>query len=159
MADPRFFHLVQRAHSALFRASDRALKRHIGVTASQLGILFLLNEDDGQPITAIADQLNMGKSSLTGLVDRMSEKGLVRRRVCPADARRVDVLIEEEGQRMVAAAGEGTKRINAALVAPFDAGERATIEKFLRYVSDHAETIVSTHGAKQFADQFAEKGL
>ena len=47
----------------------------------------------------------------------------------------------------------GTKRINAALLAPFDAAERAVIEKFLRHVSDDAASIVDAQSQASFKEK------
>ena len=63
MQQPRIFYLLQKAHSALFRAADHALKQRLGLTASQQAVLFILTKDDGKPISAIAEELKMGKSS------------------------------------------------------------------------------------------------
>jgi DNA-binding MarR family transcriptional regulator len=145
MREPRVFHLLQLAHSALFRASDRALKEQAGLSSAQQAVLFVLSLRDGAPITAIADQLKMGKSSLTGLVDRMSDSRLVERRPSARDGRSLEVFILPEGQRLISATLAGTKKINADLLAPFSAEEREVIARFLTHVSDNAEAIVSSH--------------
>lgn len=153
MKQPRIFHLIQQAHSALFRAADYALKKSMGLTASQHAVLFFLMKHDGAPISLIADALKMGKSSLTGLIDRMTDKGLVRRRQSAADARSYEVFIENEGRRIVEAALPGARRINAALLEPFSTEERAVIERFLRHVADNADTIVATHAEAAFKER------
>jgi DNA-binding MarR family transcriptional regulator len=142
MTDPRIFHLLQRAHSALFRAADRRLQADTGLTAAQYAVLLVLSQCDGQPITAIADELRMGKSSLTGLVDRMSARGLVRREVDADDARVQRVFIAAKGQKLAQSALGDVRRINAQLLKPFSASDRKTIERFLLHVSDNAAGIV-----------------
>ncbi len=147
MRQPRVFHLIQLAYSALFRAADRALQANVGITASQQAVLFVLMQQDGAPITAIAEQLRMGKSSLTGLIDRMSAKGLVTRRQSPADARSYEVFIEDAGRQLVHATLASTKKINASLLKPFSNEECAVIERFLKHVSENAEEIVISQTA------------
>ena len=142
MRQPRVFHLIQQAHSALFRAADHALQENVGLTTSQQAVLFVLMRRDGAPITTIADELRMGKSSLTGLIDRMSAKGLVTRRQSPTDARSYEVFIEDAGRELVHDTLASTKKINTSLLQPFSAKECAVIERFLRHVSDNAEEIV-----------------
>ena len=142
MRQPRVFHLIQQAHSALFRAADHALQENVGLTTSQQAVLFVLMRRDGTPITTIADELRMGKSSLTGLIDRMSAKGLVTRRQSPTDARSYEVFIEDAGRELVHDTLASTKKINTSLLQPFSAKECAVIERFLRHVSDNAEEIV-----------------
>ncbi|MEM6627091.1 MAG: MarR family winged helix-turn-helix transcriptional regulator [Pseudomonadota bacterium] len=153
MHQPRIFHLIQRAHSALFRASDRALRAHIGLTASQQAVLFVLMIRDGRPISEIANELNMGKSSLTGLIDRMETAGMVERRHHQEDGRSFKVFIKDRGRAAADGAMRGTKRINAELLAPFTATERAVIEKFLRHVSDNAASIVDAQSQVSFKEK------
>lgn len=145
MRQPRVFHLLQRAHTALFRAADHALKTHIGLTTSQQAVLFSLVKNDGAPISQIADQLHMGYSSLTGLVDRMEAKGLLRRQPSETDARSVHVFIEEEGRAIVRSTVPFTKGVNAALLEPFSNDEQAIIEKFLNLVAENASDVVTEH--------------
>ena len=153
MSQPRIFYLLQKAHSALFRASDRALKQQVGLTASQQAVLFILSKADGQPISAIAAQLKMGKSSLTGLIDRMELRGLVRRHQSVADGRSIEIFITGSGRELVEATLSGTRRINAALLEPFSTNERATIERFLKHVSDQADPIVQTHARHEMLER------
>lgn len=140
---PRIFHLLQKAHSALFRATDKRLREAHGITASQQGVLFILSLNDGQPISAIADALSMGKSSLTGLIDRMEEKSLVRRAPHPQDSRSQLVYIEPAGRNIAAASISQTRRLNDALLAPFTAAEQATIARFLTHVAKNGPDLIA----------------
>ncbi|WP_018995482.1 MarR family winged helix-turn-helix transcriptional regulator [Hirschia maritima] len=137
------FHLIQKAHCALFRAADHALKDYEGLTATQHAVLFILLRQDGAPISAIADELNMGKSSLTGLIDRMSEKGFLRRAQSKTDARSYEVYLEDLGRQVGESSLTGTRQINSAILEPFNAKEQAIIERFLEHVSSNSAEIVS----------------
>ena len=138
---PRIFHLMSLAHSALFRAADRRLKSEAGITVSQQGVLFVLAHQDGLPITEIADILNLGYSSLTGLVDRMSVKKLVRRHADASDGRVQNVFIEQKGRDLLDRTLADVKRINGALLQPFTASEQQVIERFLNHVAKNAADI------------------
>ena len=140
---PRIFHLLQKAHSALFRATDRRLREAYGITASQQAVLFILGLRNGQPISAIADALSMGKSSLTGLIDRMEEKSLVRRAPHPEDSRSQLVFIAPAGRDIAATTVADTRRINDALLSPFSADEQATIARFLNHVAENGPTLIT----------------
>ncbi|MBZ0253289.1 MAG: MarR family transcriptional regulator, partial [Candidatus Methylomirabilis sp.] len=54
---------------------------------TELGILLLLAERDGRRMSEIAQLLNVQKSTLTGVVDRMEKAGRVERRPDPEDGR------------------------------------------------------------------------
>ncbi len=148
MRQPKIFYLMQKAHSALFRAADRFLGEEVGLTSSQHAVLLILVKRDGLPISAIAKELNMGKSSLTGLIDRMSKKGLVSRQQSAADARSFEIHIEDHGRQLVKATLPGTKRINSDILATFSAQEQSTIEKFLEHLANNADDIVATQSLK-----------
>ena len=99
---------------------------------------------DGVPISNIATQLRMGKSSLTGLIDRMEASGLVCRKPNLKDARSIEVFLMENGRALARRTVQGTRKANAELLAPFSKAEQETIERFLTYVSTKAETIIET---------------
>lgn len=141
--NPRVFYLLQKAHSALFRAADRYLKERIGLSTSQHAVLLLLAKSDGLTLSAIAESLSMGKSSLSGLIDRMAAKGLLRRCQNGADARSYQILLEPAGRELVSGSLLDTKRLNSELLAPFSTAERATIDRFLNHVARNADAIVA----------------
>jgi len=139
----RVFQKLQVAHSALFRAADHRTRTQIGLTTSQLAVLLILSRDDGQPISEISKTLAMGKSSLTGLVDRMCDKGLVRRSASATDGRVIKIYLEELGRTTLEHGAREIKQYNQALLAPFSGDEQATIERFLTHLADNADTIIN----------------
>lgn len=139
----RVFHHLQVAYTALFRAADHRARQNTGLTITQIAVLFLLTERDGQPISDIAARLAMGKSSLTGLVDRLCEKQLIRRRPCPEDGRSTLIHLEEAGRQASEAARMHTHHYNAALLAPFSDPEKEVIGRFLNHLAQNAESIIN----------------
>jgi len=137
------FHQLQVAHSALFRAADQRSRNELGLTSAQLSVLIVLSRTDGLPISSIAKALAMGKSSLTGLIDRMCEKGLVRREASAQDGRIIHIHIESSG-RQAAQQGIGqTQQYNHELLAPFSIEEQKTIQRFLQHLSENADSIIN----------------
>lgn len=139
----RVFHQLQVAHSALFRAADQRTRETVGLTTSQFAVLIVLSQEDGQPISDIAKQLAMGKSSLTGLVDRMVDRGLVRRMPSERDGRVINIHLEPEGQELLTRGVRETKHFNAALLDPFDETEQEVIGRFLDHLVSHADEIIN----------------
>lgn len=142
MASLRVFHLLQRAHNALFRAADSTMNAAEGIRTAQLAVLFTLVRNEGLPISSIARQLGMGKSSLTGLVDRMATKGLVRREADLSDARVQRIVLEPAGLAVAKRAGAAVRRYNKGLLDPFSESEREVIARFLTHVAEQASEIV-----------------
>lgn len=139
----KVFQKIQIAHSALFRAADHRTRNQIGLTTTQLAVLFILSRTDGQPISDISKTLAMGKSSLTGLVDRMCAKGLVRRSPSQADGRVINIYLEQLGRNVLEQGARETSQFNTALLAPFSIEEQDTIERFLTHLADNADDIIN----------------
>ncbi len=90
-------HDVSRLRRVMF---DRIV-RNLGTSRSQWWVLAFLSRDDGSPQTNLADELDVGKVALGGLVDRLEEAGMVERRADPIDRRVKRVFLTKEGRRLV----------------------------------------------------------
>jgi MarR family 2-MHQ and catechol resistance regulon transcriptional repressor len=72
------------------------------ITPSQFNVLNLLHsESSGLSQTELSRQLIMHRSNVTGLVDRLEKRGLVKRRDVAADRRAYRVLVTESGRRLL----------------------------------------------------------
>ena len=150
MSSPlRVFHQLQIAHAALFRAADQRTQSELGLSNTQLGVLFVLQRKDGLPISDIAKALSVGKPGLTGLIDRMCERALVRRAPSKEDRRVTHVFLEPRGRQMLEGGSAEVKRFNAALLAPFSAEEQAVIGRFLTHITENASDIICGDPAKE----------
>jgi len=155
--EPRIFYLLQQAYSALFRASDRALREQHGIGTAQQAILFALNRSDGTPISELAAQLSMRKSSLSGLVDRMEAAQLVRREQSGQDARSLLVFLEAKGRDCARQSLPSTKRINALILEPFNDSERVVITRFLEHIAKNSDALVVVSAEPEAPPQNSEK--
>jgi DNA-binding MarR family transcriptional regulator len=90
------------------------------VQARLLGIL----RDRTPTITELASFLQLDKSSVTGLVDRAQERGLVTRTASTIDRRSVQVTITAAGRQLVEGATAGFETEIAALVAGLNPTQR-----------------------------------
>lgn len=72
-----------------------------GLTIPQMRLLWALRDEDGLPVGALADQLGVNPSTITGHVDRLVRQGLVRREEDPADRRIVRNFLTEQGATTV----------------------------------------------------------
>ena len=73
------------------RADLPAVAGEFQLSAVQCHVLHLLEPDQPIPMRRLAEALACDASNVTGLVDRLESRGLVRRRPSPED-RRVKVL-------------------------------------------------------------------
>lgn len=72
-----------------------------GLTGAQLNILNIIGEAGGTiSQAAMSERVLIGKSSLSIVVDRMVQRGHIRRQVFPKDRRRVVLKLTPAGQRL-----------------------------------------------------------
>lgn len=82
-------------------AVDRALKP-LGVTRAQWWVLAFLSRADGMSQAAMAEELDLGKVALGGLVDRLEKIGLVTREHDALDRRVKRVHLTKASKSLVA---------------------------------------------------------
>jgi len=78
----------------------------LGLSLQQFNILRILRGRAGKPATIklLTERMIDKMSNASRLVDKLKDKGLVERQECPADRRRVDIVITPKGDDMVARA-------------------------------------------------------
>lgn len=85
----------------------------MGITYPQYLVLNALNEQDGQTVGGIAESLALESSTVTPLVKRLEQAGLVARQRNRQDERLVQVFLTEAGRERLAESG----CLNRALLA------------------------------------------
>jgi DNA-binding MarR family transcriptional regulator len=80
-----------------FTLLDARLLRERGLTTSQGDVLFTLGNTEGMTCKELGERTLITKGTLTGVLDRMESKGLVRRRVSPDDGRSFIVALTRKG--------------------------------------------------------------
>lgn len=87
-----------RAYQA-FAAYDATGLRRFGLTVPQADVIFTLGNTDGMTFKELGELTLITKGTLTGVVDRLEARGLVRRVQEPDDRRRTRVCLTAKGER------------------------------------------------------------
>jgi len=74
----------------------------VGLTPGHLRVLMLLASGEPRPMGWLAQSMTCDASTMTWLVDRLEERGLVERRTLPADRRVKTIVLTSRGRQMVA---------------------------------------------------------
>jgi len=85
-----------------FHAFERISSEHIrtlDLTPSQFDIIATLGNTPGMTFKELGDKTLITKGTLTGIVDRLEDKGLVRRVAQPEDRRSTIVKLTARGER------------------------------------------------------------
>lgn len=88
--------------AAEFAARD--LSRSAGLTASQMVVLQLLGRSGELSAGAIAEAARISHATVTAILDKLEQRGLIARRRDPQDRRRVAVALTAEGRDALASA-------------------------------------------------------
>jgi MarR family transcriptional regulator, organic hydroperoxide resistance regulator len=122
------------AASHAFTRFYKPLLGPLGLTYPQYLVLLTLWEADGLPLKAIGDRLGLDSGTLTPLLKRMDEAGLVTRSRDAADERIVRVRLAPKGRRIEAKAASFPQQIGEA--ASCSAGELNALRKLLFRLRD-----------------------
>jgi DNA-binding MarR family transcriptional regulator len=94
---------VRRMVRAL-RVSSRAVERAVGISGAQLFVLRQLAATPGQSLSDLVERTLTHQSTVSEVVARLVERGLVRRRTSAADARRQELTPTARGLALLRAA-------------------------------------------------------
>lgn len=78
----------------------RKLLGKLGLTYSQYLVLMVLWEQDEQTVSSIGERLFLDSATLTPLLKRMEQGGLVTRTRAPNDERQVIIALTEQGSAL-----------------------------------------------------------
>ncbi len=110
--DQLCFALYAAAHRV--QALYRPLLAELGLTYSQYIVLLVLWENDHLGIGEIGDRLGLTSATLTPLMKRMENAGLVERRRSCTDERKVTVSLTAKSAQLESAVSAVTARVNCA---------------------------------------------
>lgn len=88
----------------LFKAIQeysKAILRQTGLSAPQVWVLNVLDGAPGLSLNELSERLFAHPSTVSGIIDRLEERGVVRRERDPDDGRGVRLSLTPRGQRMV----------------------------------------------------------
>jgi DNA-binding MarR family transcriptional regulator len=109
-------HDVSRLRRSAF---DRCLKP-LNVTRSQWWVLAYLSREDGMTQSQLAEELDLGKVAVGGLIDRLEKAGLLRRDADASDRRVNRVFLEPKSKQLIARMRKVSHSLNAQILGGLD---------------------------------------
>ncbi|HEY0954140.1 MAG TPA: MarR family transcriptional regulator [Roseateles sp.] len=111
-ADPRaqWLHLDRQLCFALYSSSLAMTKLYkpllapLGLTNPQYLVMLVLWEQDGLSVSQLGQCLSLDSGTLTPLLKRLEQQGLLERRRAQDDERRVDIFLTPAGRKLRAQA-------------------------------------------------------
>lgn len=84
----------------VLRESSRHAEQELGISGAQLFVLEKLAEAPSQSLNELARRTHTHQSSVSTVVARLVERGLVTRQQSSGDARRLELLLTPRGRRL-----------------------------------------------------------
>ncbi|MGH6653676.1 MAG: MarR family winged helix-turn-helix transcriptional regulator [Actinocrinis sp.] len=140
--------LISGMSTRFYAEYDAAAEAHelTGVQAKLLNVV----SDGPAPMSRIAAVLRCEPSNITGLVDRLTARGLVTREPSPTDRRVKLVTATAQGKKLSAEVWAGLDFAAEPLGALTDA-ERETLRDLLRRIEQHTPEAADTRSASAAA--------
>ena len=107
----------------------------------QLAVLFMIREGVVSP-ASIAQRLGISRAVVTGLLDRLEERGLIRREPDPGDRRRLRIVMTASGLAASARLGRAVVDDLAAELGVSAPGERDALAAALDLLERKIETLL-----------------
>jgi DNA-binding MarR family transcriptional regulator len=129
--DRNIVHLVFELARHLATAMDRRMAP-FNVTGQQAALLLRCSVAPDATPSQLAPWLGTDNAGITRLLDRLEAKGLIERRVNPADRRAIVVQPTPTGRALVPDLVPAFREVIAQLLAGFSADELPVLESLLR---------------------------
>jgi len=112
------FAIYGAAHA--FTRTYKPLLDPLGLTYPQYLVMIALWEEDGQPVKAICEKLGLDSGTLSPLLKRLEQSGLVARKRDRDDERQVRISLTAKGAKLKSQAAGVTQAIGKALGCSLD---------------------------------------
>jgi DNA-binding MarR family transcriptional regulator len=107
-------------HAAVCAALEHELGERHGLGVSEFEVLERLAEDEQHKfrVQELAEAVHLSQSTLSRLIGRLEQHGLVQRAMCDMDRRGIDVCLTEAGRERHAEAQPTQRAVLAATMLP-----------------------------------------
>lgn len=102
------------AYQAFWLADSRHI-RSMQLTTSQFDVIVTLGDTDGMTCSELSARTLVTKGTLTGVLDRLATKGLIRRESVDSDRRQIRIQLTEKGDTVF----RNTYAAHIAFLKPF----------------------------------------
>jgi DNA-binding MarR family transcriptional regulator len=117
----------------------------VDVTMSQAKVLYVASVRPGIGMSALAAELGVGLSAVSGLVERLVSSGYLERREGPSDRRQQLVALTAAGANAIDRLRELRAGLMRQLMAGLDAAELASLRDALTALDREARHLRATH--------------
>ncbi len=96
----KLFIVLSRAYKAINEQVNKFIQAS-GLNPTEFAVLELLYHKGDQPMQQIGGKILLASGSITYVVDKLEQKGLLKRIACPKDRRVTYAQITEDGKQFI----------------------------------------------------------
>ena len=122
--------LTTAQHSVFLKMTEKLLV--FDITPVQYAVLYCLWEDNGKSPKEIAERLKLENSTISGILERMEKKELIKRSISKEDRRFIQVVLTEKGASLKEDVLATVELVNNEVLSVFSDEEREALKSYLR---------------------------
>ncbi|MFJ5713510.1 MarR family winged helix-turn-helix transcriptional regulator [Neobacillus sp. NPDC093127] len=96
----KLYIVLSRAYKAINEHVNKVIQGS-GLNPTEFAVLELLYHKGDQPMQQIGGKILLASGSITYVVDKLEQKGLLKRVACPSDRRVTYAQITDEGKKFI----------------------------------------------------------
>jgi MarR family transcriptional regulator for hemolysin len=144
---------VQRDFAFLINDVARMLRtyadhkaRQLGMTRAQWAVLFRVERAEGLKQSELAELLDIQPITLTRLIDRLCDSGLIERRNDPADRRAKRLFLTPAARPVIDQLNDLTNDLMATILAGIDRSQVENMVAQLAIAKENLRTAIQNRG-------------
>ena len=122
--------LTTAQHSVFLKMTEKLSAFEI--TPVQYAVLYCLWENDKRSPKEIAERLKLENSTISGILERMEKKELIKRSISKTDRRFIQVILTKKGASLKEDVLATVEQVNNEVLSIFTAEECDQLKKILR---------------------------
>ncbi|WP_127581316.1 MarR family winged helix-turn-helix transcriptional regulator [Paenibacillus koleovorans] len=131
---------LSRAGQWVHMHADRDIRKH-GLNRTEFGVLELLYHKGPQPIQQIGGKVLMSSGNITYVVDKLEQKGFVKRKASTEDRRLIYAEITDAGQQFMSLVFPGHAEAISHAVSGLTPEERRLAADLLKKLGKQAQQL------------------
>lgn len=125
--------LTTAQHSVFLKMTEKLSV--FDLTPVQYAVLYCLWENDKKSPKEIAERLKLENSTISGILERMEKKGLIKRMISKEDRRFIQIMLTEKGAVLEKDVLAAVDEVNEEVMSVFSKEECENLKTQLRVLA------------------------
>jgi MarR family transcriptional regulator, 2-MHQ and catechol-resistance regulon repressor len=132
--------VLSRAHEAVAELARRDVERG-ELSLTEFGVMEALFHKGDLTAGEVSKRVLLRSGSLTYVIDKLAERGLIRRKVCEEDKRRTYLQLTTAGNTLMRKIWPGHAAVIELATSGLTLAEKRTVARLLKRMGLHAEDV------------------